>query len=193
YFRQACAITLGSVGFTPLEMTDVYATFANGGVHHDPRAFETVRGPNGKLIKGLAPKARRVLLPHVAARLTYALPRVVQYGTGTAAALGTRPVAGKTGTAENFQDAWFCGYVPQLATCVWVGYPRGEILLLNVEGVGEVAGGTLPAEIWHDFMGPAVANLPVVNFPTPNLNGARMINGDGTYGYANSPYYTPSG
>ena len=90
----------------------------------------------------------------------------MQHGTGTAAALGARPVAGKTGTAENFQDAWFCGYVPQLATCVWVGYPKGEISLYNVEGVGEVAGGTLPAEIWHDYMSSAVGNLPVKQFPT---------------------------
>jgi penicillin-binding protein 1A len=191
YFRQACAITLGSVGFTPLEMTDVYSTFANGGVHHDPRAFETVRGPGGKLIKGLAPKGRRVLLPDVAARLTYALRGVVTGGTGTAAALGARPVAGKTGTAENFQDAWFCGYVPQLATCVWVGYPRGEIPLLNVEGVGQVAGGTLPAEIWHNFMGPAVANLPVENFPTADPYAGSVISGTGTYSY--SQYPSPSG
>ncbi len=78
---------------------------------------------------------RRVLSANVAAELTYALQGVVQHGTGTAASLGARPVAGKTGTAENFQDAWFCGYVPQLATCVWVGYPKGEIPLTDVEGV----------------------------------------------------------
>jgi len=189
-FKTVCAMTLGSVGFTPLEMADVYATFASGGVHHDPQAFESVGLPSGRQIK-LNASGKRILGPNVSAELTYALQQVIKGGTGTAAAI-SRPAAGKTGTANNFQDAWFCGYVPQLATCVWVGYPGGEIPLLNVEGVGEVAGGTLPAEIWHDFMGPAVANLPVVNFPTPNLNGARLINGDGTYGYANSPY-TPSG
>jgi penicillin-binding protein 1A len=192
YFRQACAITLGAVGFTPLELTDVYATFASGGVHHAPQAFEVVRGANGKVLKGsrLSTKGRRVLDPNVAAQLTYALQGVVKYGTGVAAALGSRPVAGKTGTAEDFKDAWFCGYVPQLATCVWVGYPRGEIPLLNVEGVGEVAGGTLPAEIWHAFMGPAVANLPVAGFPTPDLSGGNVISGSGTYGYSqySSPY-----
>jgi penicillin-binding protein 1A len=186
YFKPVCAITLGSVGFTPLEMTDVYATFAAGGVHHAPQAFEVVRGANGKVINGsrLSTKGERVLDPNVAAQLTYALQGVVQHGTGTAASLGSRPVAGKTGTAENFQDAWFCGYVPQLATCVWVGYPRGEISLYNVEGVGAVAGGTLPAEIWRDFMGPAVEKLPVVDFPTPDLNGGSLINGDGTYAYS---------
>src|SRR4029077_6767520 len=117
YFKEVCAITLGSVGFTPLEMADVYATFADGGVHHDPQAFETVRTAKGKVLHSLSTKGTRVLSPSVAANLLYALQGVVQHGTGTAAALGSRPVAGKTGTAENFQDAWFCGYVPQLATC----------------------------------------------------------------------------
>ncbi len=190
YFKPVCAITLGSVGFTPLEMTDVYATFAAGGVHHAPRAFESIRGANGKLIKGLVPKAQRVLNSNIAAQLTYALQGVVQHGTGTAAALGSRPVAGKTGTAENFVDAWFCGYVPQLATCVWVGYPKAEVPLYNIEGVGSVAGGTLPAAIWRDFMAPAVGNLPVKDFPTPDLNGGTLINGDGTYSYG---YSSPTG
>ncbi|HZT84278.1 MAG TPA: transglycosylase domain-containing protein [Gaiellaceae bacterium] len=189
YFKQACAITLGAVGFTPLELTDVYATFADNGVHHAPQAFESVRGPNGKVIKGsrLSTTGTRALDGNVAAELTYALQGVVQHGTGTAAALGSRPVAGKTGTAENFQDAWFCGYVPQLVACVWIGYPKGEIPLQNVEGVYQVAGGTLPAEIWHDFMGPAVGNLPVENFPTPDLNVGSVISGSGTYGYSQYP------
>ncbi len=76
--------------------------------------------------------------------MTYALEGVVQHGTGTAAYFG-RPAAGKTGTAENYVDAWFCGYVPQLATCVWVGYPKAEIPLYNVEGTRAVFGGSLPA------------------------------------------------
>jgi penicillin-binding protein 1A len=185
-FKTVCAMTLGSVGFTPLEMADVYATFASGGIHHAPQAFESVREPNGKVIK-LNPNGQRVLGPNVAGELTYALQGVIEHGTGAAAAIA-RPAAGKTGTAENYVDAWFCGYVPQLATCVWVGYPRGEIPLDNVEGVYQVAGGTLPAEIWHDFMGPAVANLPTVDFPQPTLDGS-VISGTGTY----STYSSPTG
>jgi len=185
-FKTVCAMTLGSVGFTPLEMADVYATFASGGVHHDPQAFLSVREPNGKVIK-LNPNGQRVLGPNVAGELTYALQGVIEHGTGAAAAIA-RPAAGKTGTAENYVDAWFCGYVPQLATCVWVGYPIGEIPLDNVEGVYQVAGGTLPAEIWHDFMGPAVANLPTVDFPQPTLDGS-VISGTGTY----STYSSPTG
>src|SRR5262249_1906376 len=120
------------------------------------------------------------------------LQGVVQHGTGTAAALGSRPVAGKTGTAENFQDAWFCGYVPQLATCVWVGYPKVEISLYNVEGVGQVAGGTVPPSILRQFMTPAVGNLPGKGFRTPDLNVGTRISGTGTYGYS-SQFSSPTG
>jgi membrane peptidoglycan carboxypeptidase len=79
--------------------------------------------------------------------------------------------------------------VPQLATCVWVGYPKGEIPLLNVEGVGEVFGGTLPAEIWQRYMSGAVANLPAKGFPAADYNGGSYISGDGTY----STYVSPTG
>jgi penicillin-binding protein 1A len=180
----ACALTLGAEGVSPLEMADIYATFASGGIHHPPTAFEQVRGANGKVIP-LSTKGQRVLGPNVTAELTYALEGVIKNGTGTAAAI-SRPAAGKTGTAENYQDAWFCGYVPQLATCVWVGYPKAEIPLLNIEGFYQVFGGSLPAKIWHDFMGPAVENMPVVGFPTPDLNGS-VISGTGTYSYSQYP------
>ena len=95
---------------------------------------------------------------------------MVRAGTGTAAALG-RPAAGKTGTAEGFKDAWFCGFVPQLATCVWVGYPQAELPLVNLDGFGQVVGGSIPARIWHDFMAPAVTGLPVRPLPRPASAG----------------------
>jgi penicillin-binding protein 1A len=186
-FEPACAITLGSVGFTPLELTDVYATIASGGIQHPPQAFETVQGPNSKLLGKISTKGREVLSPNLTAELTYAMQGVIQYGTGVAANIG-RPAAGKTGTADNYQDAWFCGFVPQLATCVWIGYPAGEITMQNVEGVPTVFGGTLPAEIWREFMSPAVAPLPVENFPAPTFGGTYW-NGAGTYSYA--PNYYP--
>ena len=88
---------------------------------------------------------RRRSTANDAALATYALQHVVTEGTGTAAALG-RPVAGKTGTAENYVDAWFCGYTPQLAACVWVGYPKNETTpMQNIDGFPQVFGGTIPA------------------------------------------------
>src|SRR5206468_3693074 len=112
-------------------------------------------------------KPHAALAQDVADEVTYALEAVTQKGTGTGASIG-RPIAGKTGTAEKFVDAWFCGYVPQLATCVWVGYPHREQSMNYVEGYAPVYGGTIPASIWHDFMGTALARTPVVDFATPS-------------------------
>jgi membrane peptidoglycan carboxypeptidase len=90
---------------------------------------------------------------------------VIDHGTGTAARLDGRPAAGKTGTAQHATDAWFCGYVPQLVTCVWVGYPDGARPMRDVGGYPEVYGGTIPARIWHDFMTEATVGMPVMGFP----------------------------
>lgn len=196
YFKPVCAITLGSVGFTPLELTDVYATLASGGIQHKPTPFMGVHGPNGKLLTKLADNhGKRILSSNVDNEITYALEGVISHGTGTAANIN-RPEAGKTGTAENYQDAWFCGYTPQLATCVWIGYPAGEIPLIDVEGVYDVFGGTLPAEIWREFMEPAMAPYPALGFTSPTIGGT-IISGTGTYSYApystTTPYtYTPT-
>ena len=191
-FKPVCAITLGSVGFTPLELTDIYATIASGGIHHAPQAFETVQGPNAKVLGKISTSGRSVLAPNLAAELTYAMQGVIQYGTGTAANIG-RPAAGKTGTAENYQDAWFCGFVPQLATCVWVGYPVGrDPAATTSRASARSSAARFRREIWRDFMAPAVAPWPVKNFPTPVFGGS-YITGDGTYSYAPSStptYYT---
>jgi penicillin-binding protein 1A len=179
--KPVCSITLGTQPVNPLEMTDAYATLAAHGIHHAPQAFELVRAPDGSVLGRLGPQGDQALPSNVADQVTYALEGVVQHGTGTAAYYG-RPAAGKTGTAENYQDAWFCGYIPQLVTCVWVGYPKGEIPLTDVEGVAGVVGGTLPAEIWHRFMSAATAQMPVLGFVTPKITGSV------TYG---SSYYQP--
>jgi penicillin-binding protein 1A len=121
----------------------------------------------------------------IADEVTYALEAVTQQGTGTGAAIG-RPIAGKTGTAEAFVDAWFCGYVPQLATCVWVGYPHREVPMNYVEGFAPVYGGTIPASIWHTFMSQALANAPVQDFVTPTI--AQPTYTQPTY---TQPTYTP--
>jgi penicillin-binding protein 1A len=161
--QSVCSITLGTQAVNPLEMTDAYATLASRGIHHPPQALALVRGPRGEVLGGLNPQGARAIPWKTADLVTYTLQHVIEEGTGTAAAL-SRPAAGKTGTAEDFQDAWFCGYVPQLTTCVWVGYPGREIPLLNVEGFPQVFGGSIPAEIWHQFMSAALYSEPVRNF-----------------------------
>jgi penicillin-binding protein 1A len=188
--KSVCSITLGTQAVNPLEMTSAYATLAARGVHRRPQAFEQVRGPRGGVIGKLNTPGSQAIPRNTADTVTYALQGVVQHGTGVAAGLGARPVAGKTGTAENSVDAWFCGYVRQLATCVWVGYPKGEIPLDYVEGVAGVTGGTLPAEIWHRFMEPATAKLPIQYFAQPTLGGHTVSAPQTSYSY--TPTYTPS-
>lgn len=171
--QPVCSITLGTQAVTPLEMTDGYATLASRGVRHWPEPIQEVQSASGKVLMQPNGAPKRVLPQKVADLVTYALEGVIQHGTGTAANIG-RPAAGKTGTAENFQDAWFCGYTPQLTTCVWVGYPKGEIPLLNVEGFPDVFGGSIPALIWHDFMQKALAGVTPQDFPTPDLSGYEV-------------------
>jgi penicillin-binding protein 1A len=180
--QPVCSIGLGTQAVNPLEMTNAYATLAARGVHRDPQAFELVRGPSGGVIGKLNAPGAQTIPQNAADLVTYALEGVISHGTGTAAYFG-RPAAGKTGTAENYVDAWFCGYVPQLAACVWVGYPKAELPLYNVEGWSAVFGGSLPAMIWNRFMSEAVKSLPVKDFVYPQFTGHTVT----------SPYtYIPS-
>jgi len=172
--QSVCSITLGTQAVNPLEMTDAYATLAARGIHHPPQALALVRGPKGEVLGRLTAQGARALPTQTADLVTYALQHVIESGTGTAAAL-SRPAAGKTGTAEDFQDAWFCGYVPQLTTCVWVGYPGREVPLLNIEGFPQVFGGSIPAEIWHQFMSSALFREPVQNFVIPSSSSESSL------------------
>ncbi|HXF36183.1 MAG TPA: transglycosylase domain-containing protein [Actinomycetota bacterium] len=168
--QPVCSITLGSQSVAPLEMANAYATLAARGVHRRATGIEEVVDAEGDVVRRIRPRGTRAIAPNDAALATYALRGVITSGTGTAAAIG-RPAAGKTGTTQNYADAWFCGYVPQLATCVWVGYPQGQEPLLNVQGFARVYGGTIPAMIWHDFMAEVTAGMPVRDFPQPSFAG----------------------
>jgi penicillin-binding protein 1A len=168
--KPVCSITLGTQAVSPLEMTAAYATFAARGVRRMPQSLELVRGPRGALLPVDEAPPQMAISRYLADTVTTALQEVISRGTGTAADIG-RPAAGKTGTAENYVDAWFCGYVPQLATCVWLGYPHRERPLHDVEGVPDVGGGSLPAEIWHGFMAVATAKLPIRDFVPPQRRG----------------------
>jgi penicillin-binding protein 1A len=168
--EPVCSITLGTQAVTPLEMTDAYATLAARGWRHRASPLERVDTADGKTDLQIGGRGKLVLRQNDADLVTYALQSVITSGTGVAADIG-RPAAGKTGTAQEYRDAWFCGYVPQLVTCVWVGYPQGEISLTNVEGYSAVFGGTIPALIWHDFMERATANMQVKDFAQPSFEG----------------------
>ena len=162
------SITLGSNGVSPLEMTSAYATLAAGGIYNPPTAIKTVNDADGKLLFGSHPRGVRVIQDGVAAEVTRILSENMSSGTGTGAMTeDNRPQAGKTGTTDDYTDAWFCGYTPDLATCVWIGYPDGTRSLYNIEGVGAVSGPTLPADIWRIFMGAALDATPPNSFSAP--------------------------
>jgi membrane peptidoglycan carboxypeptidase len=129
---------------------------------------------------------RQVISQTNAEIVTDILQKVVQYGTGKRAALADRPVAGKTGTTENYGDAWFVGYTPQMVVAVWVGYPNTLRPMLTEFHGDPVAGGTYPALIWKSFMESALRykNESPQSFPAPNTPGSetrRLVLRDGTY------------
>ena len=162
------SIVLGAQEVTPLELTSAYATLASGGVYYRPRAVREVLNSDGLPAWEFKQAKRRAIPDWVASETTKILEQNAFSGTGTRAVTADRrPQAGKTGTAEDFGNAWYCGYTPQLAACVWIGYPQGNIPLYNVEGVGAVAGGTLPAQIWKNFMDVALTKIPPAEFPVP--------------------------
>ena len=168
------AIGLGVEAVNPLELARAFASFANGGARVDGRVLgnrprAVLRVAHGKRIDNNVPVKKQILDPNDSAVLTSMLQEVVEDGTGKRAALDDRPVAGKTGTTENYGDAWFVGYTPQLAVAVWVGYPNKLVPMLTEFNGDPVAGGTFPALIWKTFMQRALRHMhePPQFFPSP--------------------------
>jgi membrane peptidoglycan carboxypeptidase len=167
------AIGLGAEAVTPLELARAYATLAHGGRRADgaifgnrPRVIEEVTGAGPK--RHNTPRAFNALTSTQAGVVNQILQKAVRYGTGKRAYLPNRPVAGKTGTTENYGDAWFVGYTPQLAVAVWVGYPTTLKPMLTEFHGEPVTGGSFPALIWKSFMEKALRNEEPVGFPYPN-------------------------
>jgi penicillin-binding protein 1A len=153
------SIGLGSVAVSPLEMARAYSTLANGGRRVDgsvfgnrPRVVDKVEFFRSSKVHENAPIPKQVMEESHAELLTDILEEVVQSGTGKRAAIPGREVAGKTGTTDNYGDAWFVGYTPELVVAVWVGYPDALRPMLTEFNGEEVAGGTLPALIWKEFV-----------------------------------------
>jgi penicillin-binding protein 1A len=160
---------LGTNPVNPLEMASAYGTLATNGAHTRPIAITRIQDAAGNVLAQNRPRLEQVVNPAVAWVTTEILKKVVQSGTGTAAALD-RPAAGKTGTGQEWRDAWFAGYVPQLAAAVWVGFPQGGIEMVAPRTrLPHVTGGSWPAQIWHAFMVRAVQGLPAPDFPRPQF------------------------
>src|SRR4051794_7466971 len=138
------------LGVSPLEMASAYATLSAGGIRSEPQAIKKVVFPDGKSDDLGKPKRKRVISDGVAYTVTKVLEKNIQAGTAVNANIGC-PAAAKTGTTDEFVDAWLVGYTPHLATSVWVGYPNSRVSMTNVHGIS-VQGGSIPAQIWHDYM-----------------------------------------
>jgi penicillin-binding protein 1A len=183
------------LGVSPLEMASAYATLASGGVHRPPVSIEKVEFPSGRVDRPDAEEERRVLPEAVAYEVTQILHDNMTSGTGTGAYTGCYGQAGKTGTTDNYTDAWFVGYQPNVSAAVWVGYPEdNKTYMTSVHGI-TVAGGTFPADIWNNFM--YGGGFPCEDFDVPEepiewsqFFGSYTSSSSGSYSTDGS--YTPA-
>ncbi|MEB3294050.1 MAG: penicillin-binding protein 1A [Synechococcales bacterium] len=163
--EETYSLALGSYEVTPLELTSGYATLANVGKFIPPHAITRVLDNKGQELYKSDFQSKQVVDPTTVGIVSWMLEGVVKNGTGQPASLGDRGVAGKTGTSEKARDLWFVGYIPQLATGVWLGnddsYPTGG------------SSGTA-AYVWKEFMREVVKDMPKESFPDlPKMDGRK--------------------
>jgi penicillin-binding protein 1A len=144
-------------GVSPLEMADAYATIANGGWHMPPTIIDHIVYPDGRTASFGKPPRTKVFTDGETAAAISILKQVITNGTGNPYTYYGCPAAGKTGTANNEDNAWFVGFTPRLSTAVWVGFPQGNISMAGLSGSG--FGGPTAGPIWHDFMAKASAGF----------------------------------
>lgn len=171
------SLVLGAGEVSVMDMASAYSTFAREGQSIQPiiiTKVERVRDGEVQVIETASTKADRAVSEATAAQVSHALRQVVLGGTGTGANFG-RPIAGKTGTTQDYRDAWFVGYTPRLTTAVWMGYPdpdeNGNPRFMRGVRGRDVTGGSFPAQIWRRFMQAAVGDADHGSFPTPQFTG----------------------
>jgi membrane peptidoglycan carboxypeptidase len=177
-------------GVSPLDMASAYSTFAGGGIHRDPYSIESIeRNSYGQseTVYDHEIGGQRVLSGNEAAVETQVLRGVVKDGTATMFhdldEEIDHPSAGKTGTTDEFADAWYVGYTPRLCTSVWVGYPEGRKSLVGVHGVLEPNGETFPMDIWSAYMAEATEGDLSLDFPDADESDLDVLNGDYSSGF----------
>ena len=173
------SLPLGVEEVSPMEMASAYATLATGGVRREPYFIERIERLEGDEWVSIYEHVdddrflpERVITENIACWTTEVLRENVISGTGTRAGnqMGSQQAAGKTGTTENFEDAWFVGYTPYLSTAVWMGNPDEKITMRGIEPFGNVTGGSFPAVAWGLFNAKYHENLPDRSFPyCPNF------------------------
>lgn len=163
------SLPLGTMEVSPWQLIQAYTAFVHNGARVDLSAVTDVTNEKGNLLMKTEPKQQQVLHPQSAYLVTDMLKTVVTSGTGASMKrLGfTRPAAGKTGTTDDFRDAWFIGFTPNLMTLVWVGYDDNTSVQMN--------GAQAALPIWVDFMKKAEANAPAKDFEKPNGIVTKLI------------------
>ncbi len=177
-------------GVSPLEMASAYSTFAGGGIHREPYSIESIeRNSYGQTetVHDHEIVGSRVLTGKDATVANQVLRGVVEDGTATMfhdldEEIG-RPSAGKTGTTDNYADAWYVGYTPRLCTSVWVGYPEGRRSLVGVHGIQEPNGETLPMDIWSGYMATATQGDLALDFPEADTDDLDVLEGGYSSGF----------
>jgi 1A family penicillin-binding protein len=161
------SVALGTSGVSPVEMAGAFATFATGGIRHDPFMIWRVEDPFGRVLEEHIIRGKKTLDPGTTYQVLDMMRGVVDGGTGRVIRrLGfSLPAAGKTGTTNDFRDAWFTGFTPTMSVSIWVGFDR-QLGLRDRNGTG-ITGGRAAAPIWADFMLKATEGDPPREFPVP--------------------------
>ena len=170
------SLSLGAAEVTPLEVAVAFSTLANNGVRTRSLAVKQVMNPDGDVLEKRDVRVQKVVSPQMAFLINYMLKGVMDRGTAAASRSWgfRRPAAGKTGTTNDYRDAWFVGYTPDLLAVVWVGFDNQAKL--------DLAGSEAALPIWTDFMKRATESLPATDFNPPG--GIRIVEIDPLSGQA---------
>jgi penicillin-binding protein 1A len=176
------AIGLGglTIGVSPLEVCTAFSTIANYGHRNEPTAILKITDNAGNIVYENEPLNIEVISSINAYRIIEIMEQAVQRGTGTRAKMDGYSIAGKTGTTDHGENAWFTGFTPNLTASVWIGYPDVNVRMGTLHGQ-RVQGGTIPTMIWREFMEEAVKDLPVEKFvmPSDDLIKLRVVDING--------------
>jgi penicillin-binding protein 1A len=162
-FEPNLSLALGTAEIIPLDLAGAYATFARNGIYIPPRAVKEITGMEGDMLYAEESQEEKVVLSEYASELTRMMQGVVQFGTARAAAKMPYSLAGKTGTTDDFKDAWFIGFSPNLLCLVWTGYDKNYVL-----DKGE-SGGVASLPVWIEFMNKALPLYPNDSFPVVDI------------------------
>ena len=180
--NEVYSIALGSSLVTPLEMASAFSTFATQGVRHEPFLIWRVEDPFGRVIYEHIIQEKQVLEPALVYQVVDMLKSVIDRGSGKSIRQHgfTRPAAGKTGTTDQYNDAWFTGFTPTLCVSIWTGFDKGRNLI-DINGTG-ITGGRSAGPIWAQFMKEALKGQPERHFPIPeNIRFETVVGATGCF------------